>query len=154
MAEEPRSRFDLKIARDRLIADLDPLWHQLCDDVEATCSKLRDVYRINLTVQINDQDSVIRVSHAEPLAREPEKTTECTLEFRLEWKQKKVAACVVKRDSRGRDLHTGADQSRHYQIIAEPLTDSLRFFDGQVLRSIEVAEIEIVEKLLHMDLDS
>ena len=79
---------------------------------------------------------------------------EYTLELRLDWKQKKLAACIAKRDSRGRDLQAGADQPRSYQIVAETLSDSLRFFDGQALRSIEVAEIEIVEKLLHMDLDS
>src|SRR5437870_5327808 len=114
MAQEQRSRFDLKIARDRLIANLDPLWHQLCDDVEATCSKLQDVYRVNLTVQTKDQDSVIRVSHTETLTGEPE-AIEYTLELRLDWKQKKLVAWVAKRDSRGRDLQAGADQPRSYQ---------------------------------------
>jgi hypothetical protein len=154
MGEEHRSRLDLKIVRDRLIANLDPLWHQLCDDVESTCTKLRDVYGLNPVVQINDQLWVIRVSHSDPSAADSEKATEYTLELRMEKNQKRLVARVTKRDSRGRDLQAGADEPRSYKIIADNFNDSLQFFDGQALRPIEVAEEEIVEKLLHMNLDA
>jgi hypothetical protein len=153
MGEEHRSRLDLKIVRDRLISNLDPLWHQLCGDVESTCTKLRDVYGLNPVVQIDDQLSVIRVSHSDPSAPDAERATEYTLELRLDRHQKRLVARVTKRDSRGRDLQAGGDEPRSYKIIADDFSDSLRFFDGQALRSIEVAEEEIVEKLLHMNLD-
>ena len=154
MADEHRTRLDLKIARDRLISNLDPLWHQLCEDVESTCTKLRDVYGVNPVIQINDQSWVIRVSHSDPAATDGEKATEYALELRLERNQKRLVARVTKRDSRGRDLQAGADEPRSYKIIADNLNHSLQFFDGQALRPIEVAEEEIVEKLLHMNLDA
>jgi len=154
MAEEHRTRLDQKLARDRLIANLEPLWHQLCDDVEATCTKLRSVYGLNPVVQIDDQSWVIRISHADPSAGDAERATEFALELRLEKKLKRLVARVTKRDSRGRDLQAGAEEPRSYKVVADHFNDSLQFFDGQALRPIEVAEEEIVERLLHMNLDA
>ena len=154
MAEERRSRLDLKIVRDRLISNLDPLWHQLCGDVESTCTKLRDVYGLNPVVQIDDQLSVIRVSHSGPPEEDADRATEYTLELRLERNQKRLVARVTKRDSRGRDLQAAADEPRSYQIIADNFSDSLQFFDGQALSPIDVAEEEIVEKLFRLNLDA
>jgi hypothetical protein len=154
MAQDHRSRLDRKIERDRLIANLAPLWQQLCDDVECTCTKLRDVYRLNPVVQINDQSAVIQVSHSDPSAADTERATDYILELRLERIQKRLVARVIKRDSRGRDLDATGEEQRIYQIITDNLNDTLQFFNGEPLRSIEVAEMEIVEKLLHMNLDA
>jgi len=154
MAEERRSRLDLKIARDRVTSNLGPLWDQLCADVNVTCAKLKAVYPVNPAVRINPQNSVIEVSNTETSGGETERVTECILELRLDRNHKKLIAQVIKRDSRGRDLQAGADQPRSYDIVAEKLNDSLRFFNGQTLLPVDVVEQEIVENLLHMDLDS
>ena len=52
---EERSRLDLKIARENLLASgIEPLWDQLYADVQTTSKKLHDAYGRDSAVDLND----------------------------------------------------------------------------------------------------
>lgn len=145
------SKLDLKIARDALMRDIEPLWEALCSAVDTVVVKLKDAYDRDLLVKVNEQNTVLRVIDARPIPGEAS-TLDSTLELRLDRRDKKLVASISDRHSRAQHEPHARGNPRVYKIAPDDNVRRLCFAEDAKLTAAEVAEREIAEKLLKMDL--
>lgn len=150
MDEKP-TKLDLRIARDKLLENIEPIWEQLYPAVRGTCDKLSTTYNLALAHRLNDLNSAIRVVYTEqPLGEFV--SLESTLEMRLDRDGKKVIARISQRYIRvGAELKE--DTPRTYRIEADTDSNKLYFTcTQQPFSATELAEHEVAEQLAHMEL--
>jgi len=148
MSNSEESRLDKKIAAEKLLADINPLWDDLFASAEATRDKLRDSLARECAVVLNDRGTVIRVKYSE---RSPSLlgAIESTLEMRLNRDSKKLTAAISRQGS-SQAIAT-KEPPIVYAITADIETGSLRFSDKQTHYSpVELAEHLIAEGLMKM----
>lgn len=149
---EERSRLDLKIARENLLASgIEPLWDQLYADVQATSKKLHDAYGRDSAVNLNDHNSIIRVTRSEPLSDEAS-FIDLTLEIRLDRKGARIITGIRRRYSRAKRPGE-LEGPKPYEITPDVEANALHFSNkGKLLSTTELAEQEIAERLMKMKL--
>lgn len=150
--QEPRTKLDSKIARDKLLENLEPLWDDLNAAIEATRNKLLANYGRHSNISRNDHNSVTWVAYSVPMPNEAS-SVEHTLEVRLDRAAQKVVTRISLRYSRGGG-HSEADGlPAVYQITPDPEHNVLRFTrDHKHYSAVELAEHELAERLMKMDL--
>lgn len=151
------SRLDKKIAREArsrdLLRNLEPTWEALEAAVRATCEKLNKAYHREVHPKLNDRNTLISVSRQDPVPNESS-FFEWALELRFYRDESRVVARTTKRHSR-QGLAQDEGNPRSYVFAADLNANSAAFSrSGKMYSAIEVAEHEIAETFLGMDLDS
>jgi len=147
-----RTKLDMKIARDQLMKDLEPLWDKLFGAVQIAVTKVNEAYGHRLVWNLNDQNSVIRISRSRTL---PDQFTsmEETLEIRIDRRERKLVARIDSKNSRQGVAEPG--KARAYQIAANQDATTLELAGpGGRFCTVEFAEYEIAEQLLKLKLES
>ncbi len=91
--DEP-SRLDRQIARDKLLADIEPLWEALHAALERTAAKLNGAYNCGISVDLNEHNSLIRADSS-PTVKDRDTEVHRQLEIRLDRRARKVTVIVV-----------------------------------------------------------
>lgn len=148
--DEERTRLDLKIARDRLLENAEPLWEELWAAVQATVLKLNEAYNHHVECHLNEHNSIIRVSHKEALSDEIS-SVEKILEVRIDRDERKIVCRISSKYSRRATTDPG--KPRAYEIGANADATRLELVArASRLSVVELAEHEIAEQLLGMKL--
>lgn len=142
---------DLKIARDKLLENVEPLWDEVCAACESACRKLKEAYGYVLDLpKINDHNSAIRITHT-VVSADPYGSIDKTLEIRVDRSEKKIVARIDTKHARSNAPQSG--EPRVYKIVADGKIASLVLRQhGTDKSGIDFAEHEIAEELLKLKL--
>jgi hypothetical protein len=152
------SKLDQKIARDKLLSDIESLWEALYAAINTVAGKLNRAYGRGLTVERNDHSSLIQVKRPTTM-RNDDTEVGRHLEIQFDRTASKVIVTII--DGARRIGTWGLPPTRGepftFRIDANTDLDALVFvssskYEQRPYTPIELAEHLLTERLLDMKL--